>query len=207
MVDSEPAAQRAWQQVLKGYGRTLDEDVFAGIVGLRMTDSARVLIEKYDLKTSPEELIKQEKSAFAEIAAGGLPAMPGLSRLMDEIRAKDIPWAVATSSRREYARKMLNHLGLISSCKAIATGDEVADGKPAPDIYLLAAKRLSVHAPNCLALEDSVPGAQAASAAGMVIVAVPNGYAQPEDYPFADYVFNSLDDVADQLDQLLTNSR
>ena len=203
MVDSEPAAQQAWERVLKGYGRVLDDETFAGIVGMRITDSVHTLREKYDLEASPDELLEQEKIAFSEISAGGLSPMAGLSLLVAEIQERHIPWAVATSSRRDYALTILNHLELTSSCGAIAAGDEVLHGKPAPDIYLLAAERLSVQPEKCLALEDSVPGARAALAAGMVTVAVPNGYTRPEDFVFADHVFGSLEGVADNLDRLL----
>lgn len=131
--------------------------------------------------------------------------MPGLMPLHAEITRRQIPWAVATSSPYHQAETVLTQLGLIDACCAIAAGNEVSQGKPAPDIYLLAAQRLGIAPENCLALEDSVPGSQAAAAAGMITVAVPNGDTQINDFPHAHYILPSLHAVLTYLDELLTH--
>jgi riboflavin kinase len=94
-------------------------------------------------------------------------------------------------------------LGLSESCQTIAAGDEVEKGKPDPDVYLLSAERLDVPPDRCLALEDSLPGCQAAKAAGMVAVAIPNGHTANDDFGFVDYIFGSLLDVVDDLDSIM----
>ena len=85
----------------------------------------------------------------------------------------------------------------------MAAGDEVPRGKPDPAIYLLAARRLNVQPNKCLALEDSLPGCRAAEAAGMMTVAVPNSYIDKDELVFVDFIFDSLQDVADNLDHLI----
>jgi HAD superfamily hydrolase (TIGR01509 family) len=132
---------------------------------------------------------------MVKLWAEGLPVMPGLHNLVGYLNDHNIPWGVATSSRRHYALNVLNQLGIASHCRAVAAGNEVSQGKPAPDIYLLAAERLEIDPKLCLALEDSVPGGQAAVAAGMSLAAVPNGHTKAADFPFADYVLDSLNDV------------
>ena len=132
--------------------------------------------------------------------------MPGLIELVDEIEQRGLPWAVATSSLRANAEQNLRLIGLFGRCRAIVGGDEVSRGKPAPDIYLLAAERLSVAPQKCLALEDSVPGVKSARSAGMVTVAIPGSHSSRENYGLANHVYPTLKVVADRLDQLLVSS-
>lgn len=201
MVDSEPLAHRAWERVLLDYGHNLGDDTFRRMVGLRREESARLVIEAYDLTVGTAELARQEQTAFEdEMRARGVPAMPGLMRLVGELAQRRIPWGVATSSYRAYALTVLEQLGLADACQAVAAGDEVRHGKPAPDLFLLAAQRLAVSPDSCMALEDSIPGCRAAVAAGMFAVAIPGDHAAAAEYDFVDHVFGSLHDVADRLD-------
>ena len=206
MVDSEPQAHQAWNDVLDSFGRRLDETTYSRLVGLRLDATARLVQQTYDLPVSPGELARAKEKRLAEIRIHGVPPMPGLGRLLDEIDARQLLWAVATSSPRATAEENLQQLGLLSRCQAIAGGDEVADGKPSPDIYLLAAKRLAIAPHLCLALEDSVPGVTAARSAGMITVAVPSGHGTTEQFAGANFIYSSLDIVADSLDELLTAS-
>ena len=199
MVDSEPVARRAWETVLLSYGRELNEQTYAQMVGLRLEESAKLVRDTFELSIPPAELADQKEKIMAQLRAEGLPVMPGLHRLMEFLNGRAVPWAVATSSRRTYARDVLQQLGYLEKCRAIAAGDEVNRGKPNPDLYLLAAERLSILPENCLALEDSVPGGQAALAAGMTLMAVPNGHTTAADFPFAHYVFDSLNEVVAHL--------
>ena len=105
-------------------------------------------------------------------AAGGVPAKPGAEALHARLRAGGVPCAVATSSAQAEAALSLG--GRLAGFGAVVTGDQVANGKPAPDIYLEAARRLGVAPGDCLALEDSDTGARSALAAGMRVVVVPD---------------------------------
>jgi HAD superfamily hydrolase (TIGR01509 family) len=203
MVDSEPLARQAWETVLARYGCQLDAETYGRMIGLRTEDSSRLVRDRYDLAVSPADLGAQKTAEMAGLLDQGVPVMPGLPELIQVVNERQIPWAVATSSRLAYAQTILDQLGLRDSCRAVAAGDQVAHGKPAPDIYLLAANRLGVNPQSCLALEDSVPGGRAAVAAGMVLAAVPGPQADAADFAFADHVFPSLRQVADALDHLL----
>jgi HAD superfamily hydrolase (TIGR01509 family) len=195
MVDSEPVARHGWEIVLASYGRELDQITYERMVGRRLEESAAIVIDTYQLPLSRENLAEIKEAAMVKLWAEGLPVMPGLHNLVGYLNDHNIPWGVATSSRRHYALNVLNQLGIASHCRAVAAGNEVSQGKPAPDIYLLAAERLEIDPKLCLALEDSVPGGQAAVAAGMSLAAVPNGHTKATDFPFADYVLDSLNDV------------
>jgi beta-phosphoglucomutase-like phosphatase (HAD superfamily) len=105
------------------------------------------------------------------------------------------------------AEEVLTQIGALEECRAIAAGDEVANGKPAPDVFLLAAERLEIAPDMCLAIEDSVPGCQSASAAGMLTVAVPNKEAVHDSFNCAAHIMTSLLDVSGRLDELVAELR
>jgi HAD superfamily hydrolase (TIGR01509 family) len=170
------------------------------MIGRRTDESARLVLSRYPLPFSIAELMAHKSRLWERRWRQGVPAMPGLFELQEAIRRRGIPWAVATSSPRYYAEHILQQLGLWPTNGVIVGGDEVAHGKPAPDLYLLAAERLGIPAESCLALEDSVPGAQAALAAGMQLIVVPAGTAPPGTFDFAPYVLPSLHEVAGRLD-------
>lgn len=195
MVDSEPVARRGWEIVLASYERELDQNTYERMVGRRLEESAAIVIDTYDLPLKPENLAEIKEATMVKLWAEGLPVMPGLHDLIDYLNDQKLPWGVATSSRRHYAFNVLDQLGIAGHCRAVAAGNEVNQGKPAPDIYLLAAERLGIDPKCCLALEDSVPGGKAAVTAGMMLAAVPNGHTKSTDFPFANYVLDSLHDV------------
>jgi HAD superfamily hydrolase (TIGR01509 family) len=141
-----------------------------------------------------------EAAAFAK----NLPAIkPGLEGLLDLLEARGIPKAVATSTERAIAKKQLGGLGLLPRFTVIATGDEVITGKPAPDLFLLAARRLGVEASRCLVLEDSEAGVMAAHRAGMRVYCVPDiNEPSAEIAALTDGRFGSLVEVAQRLQGL-----
>ena len=195
MVDSEPLAERAWNQVLACYGHRLDSQMFSDILGLRVVDSARLICQHFRLTISPQEAADERDRLFLEAVPTRLRARAGLYPLLDELADRGLPLGIATSGHRRYVTLALRTLAIESFFQAIATGDEVARGKPAPDVYLLAAARLGVPPARCLALEDAPLGGAAARAAGMVCVAVPNEWTASLDFPGAYRVFSSLNEV------------
>lgn len=204
MVNSESLAREVWNTVLADFGCQMDDETHRQMVGRRTGESARIVQERFALPLSPEELAARKTRLWESVWRNrDVPLMPGLERLQDELARRQIPWGVATSSPRQYAEHVVAGLPLADRCRAIAAGDEVERGKPAPDIYLLAAERMQIPPERCLALEDSVPGGRAAQAAGMTLAAIPNGTTASADFPFADYVFSSLHEVAGHLDRLL----
>jgi HAD superfamily hydrolase (TIGR01509 family) len=205
MIDSEPLSQQTWASILADFGYTLDEETIARMTGRRTVESAQIVLAKYSLPFTALELAAEKRRRWDARWIRGVPAKPGLFMLEAELKRRGLRWAVATSSPRDYAEGILKQLGLHARCQAVAAGDEVARGKPDPEIYLLAAERLGAPARLCLAFEDSLPGVTAARAAGMRVIAVPDGTADPHRYAHADHVFPSLTAVAEELDVLLQN--
>lgn len=205
MVDSEPLSQQAWDDYLRPYGHRLTEEIVSSIIGLRADVSTPTIKKLFNLPEPVPVIIAKRAAIYSQIRAKGVPIMPGLHELHTAIARRQIPWAVATSSPRHHAEEILQQLGLQDRCRAIAAGDEVAHGKPQPDIYLLAAKRLGIPPQNCLALEDSGPGSQAAVAAGMTTIAIPNAQTKTADFSHAHYRYCSLHDVLANLDSFFGN--
>ena len=206
MVDTEPLSRQAWQTVLAEYGYELSDRVYLKMIGRRSDASVQILKETYPIPLTGEELIERKKALLAERIATSIPVMPGFFELQAAIKKRHIDWAVATSSSRSHAVQVLTQLNLIDQCGAVVAGNEVKNGKPAPDIYLLAAKRLGYAPQNCLALEDSLPGCHAAHTAGLITIAIPNGATRQSDFDFVSHVFMSLLDVVTNLDELLLTS-
>jgi HAD superfamily hydrolase (TIGR01509 family) len=203
MVDTEPISRQAWHIILKDFDLDLDKETYHGIIGRRSDESAQIIKSSLGLSVDASELVRRKKKALNRLLSRDIPIMPGLGRLVERLSDAGIAWAVATSSPRRYAQDILTRIGLLQECSVLAGGDEVLRGKPEPDIYLLAAERLGVLPQGCLALEDSLPGCQAAIAAGMVTLAVTNGQTKRSEFGFVDHVYTTLSEVADNLESLI----
>lgn len=203
MVDTEPLARAAWQRVVAPYGATIDDDLYGQMIGRRTAESTQLVLDALRLPVAHEELVQRKTDEFLGSLTGELPVMPGLWTLLERIEALGLPWAVATSTPRPVAEIVLGKLGVTERVQALACGDEVANGKPAPDIFLLAAARLGVEPAACLALEDSAAGCAAAAAAGARVVAVPTELTRHEPFTCAHAIYPSLVEVAADLETLL----
>ena len=203
MVDTEPLARAAWQRVVAPYGATIDDDLYGQMIGRRSIESTQLVLDALRLPVAHEELVQRKTDEFLGSLTGELPVMPDLWTLLERIEALGLPWAVATSTPRPVAEIVLGKLGVTERVQALACGDEVANGKPAPDIFLLAAARLGVEPAACLALEDSAAGCAAAAAAGARVVAVPTELTCHEPFTCAHAIYPSLVEVATDLETLL----
>ena len=203
MVDSEPIAKQAWRTLLARYGHVLDKDTVNDLFGLRLADSSRLVKERFELPLTIEQLAAEKSEIFLASLDGNLRPMPGLFGLLRAVDSRGLLRAVATSSRGDCALAALRIIGVDDGFAALITADLVQNGKPAPDSYLAAADALSLPPSACLALEDSPYGVQAAKAAGMRCVAVPNEITAELDLGEADWLFPSLDAVAENLDRLV----
>ncbi|GAB4276160.1 MAG: HAD family hydrolase [Candidatus Promineifilaceae bacterium] len=204
LVDSEPLSRQAWEQLAAEYHYTLDDETYRQMVGRRTEQSVQMFLAACPVPLLPEVVVARKTAYLDAIRAEvGVPVMPGLDEVLTAVNRLGLPWAVATSSRRHHAEENMAQLGL--SPVIIAAGDEVVHGKPAPDIYLLAAERLGVSPEVCLAVEDSLPGCQAAMAAGMLVTAVPNGITKNNDFSGVPFVLESLYTLAQKLPSIINH--
>ena len=175
LIDSERIALGLMARVAEEIGFVWDEGVGRSMIGLNSRDSDRLLASVWG-PTFPLASFRERFGVLYEAAiqAGEIPIKPFVPELLDYLEVARIPCAVATSTRRTRAEAKLARLRLLPRFGALACGDEVSRGKPAPDIFELAAARLGVEPRDCLALEDSNAGIRAALTANMTVVMVPD---------------------------------
>ena len=175
MFDTESIYQRAWQAAASECGYSLTDDQYLTLIGVPMPACEAALFQWFGETFPMDSFRKRWKQRWkAEMDCTGAPAKPGLSALLDFFKERQLPMAVATSSDQDYTAFTLEKARLTGQFQIVVTGDEVPNGKPAPDIYLESARRLDVSPQNCLALEDSDAGVLAARSAGMTTVMVPD---------------------------------
>lgn len=175
MFDTERLILRSWQRAMVDFGYQPSEEVFLRSVGRTVAATNQILRAAYgpDFPLGSTNA-RTGEYVWQEVDAHGAPIKPGLLALLDFLEARGLPRAVASSSERASIERLLGSVHLQPRFAAIAAGDEVAQGKPAPDIFLLAASRLGVDPAHCLVLEDSEAGTRAAHAAGMAALIVPD---------------------------------
>jgi len=194
LLDTERLYTEATQQIVGRFGKTFDWSVKGNMIGRPAGDSARYLVDVLELPISPEEYLREREVLFRTLMPTA-EAMPGARALTAALRTRGVPVAVATSSARPvYELKTTHHRSWFAGFDVVVTGDDprVARGKPAPDIYLLAARELGVAPTRCVAVEDAPAGVDAARAAGMRVVAVPDPALGQERVAHADLVLETL---------------
>lgn len=175
LLDSERPILDAWLQSAEELGLALSADALIQALGRRAED-ARVLFRAAFPTDFPFERARSRVQALltARREQGGFVVKPGVVALLARLGALGIPCAVASSTRRAEVERRLEHADLATYFRALVGGDEVEHGKPAPDTFLLAARRLEVEPARCVVFEDMEHGALGAIAAGMQAVIVPD---------------------------------
>ncbi|MFN4292543.1 MAG: HAD family hydrolase [Thermoflexales bacterium] len=175
MLDTEALAREAWFETMRRWGYKLTDEVYLRVLGTTGARTRDIFREAFGPDIPIEKMYADKQRYLDEaIAAGRITVKPGLIELLDWLDAQHIPRAVASSTARALVLKKLGRVNLAGRFDAIVGGDEVARGKPEPDIFLEAAHRLGVTPGVCVALEDSENGARAAYAAGMRVIIVPD---------------------------------
>jgi beta-phosphoglucomutase len=168
--------------------------------GRRNSDIFPRLFERALTDEEIAALSLEKESAYRRLSAGRLEPLPGLMRLLDALETARVPVALATSAPRDNVEHTLRELDLSRRLAVIARSDEVPHGKPAPDVFLEAARKMGVAAGDCLAFEDAPMGVVAAGRAGMTVVAVSTSY-PPETLAATDprpaLVVSHFDDLLD----------
>lgn len=201
LLDTETLNLRVNQTICDRYGLQFPTAVRAQIQGRPALESAQIIVKAIPaLPLSPEEFVAERAKLVPQLVSEVTP-LPGAERLSCHLAASGIPIAIATgSTRASYTMKAARHQQWLEATFALVVcGDdpELAQPKPAPDIFLLAAARLGVNPAQCLVFEDAIAGLQGAKAAGMVAVAVPDRSMERRTYgAIADAVLDSLTEFA-----------
>jgi HAD superfamily hydrolase (TIGR01509 family) len=197
LVDTEHLWDEVREELTGEWGGRYTPEAQEAMMGMSSHEWSRYLHETVGLRESPETInaeVVRRMLARYEIE---LPVVPGAGEAVRRLADDGYRLAVASSSNRELIDAVLRRLELAALFEATVSSEEVGRGKPAPDVYLEAARRLDVPASRCAAVEDSASGIRAAREAGMRVIAYPNRH-----YPPAADVLASADVVIDSLDAL-----
>ena len=204
LIDSEPV----WERVRRGFvadrGGRWPADAQDRMMGMSTAEWSAYIAADFGIGLTPRQVAEQVITAMAAEYEKHLPLLPGA---IDAVRSVSGRWplAVASSSPRSLIETVLSAADLGSAFAAVVSSEEVPRGKPAPDVYLAAAGRLSVSANSCAAIEDSSNGLRSAAAAGFTVVAIPRPEypPAPDALAHARLVLSSLTDLtADKLASL-----
>ncbi|MEU9336147.1 HAD family phosphatase [Streptomyces sp. NPDC048290] len=186
LVDSEPNYYEAGRRVLAAHGvpdfSWAEHEEYVGISTLEtVTDWKR----RYGLAASVDELLADKNREYLALAGASTRAYPEMREFVGLLAGAGVPMAVASGSSIAAIRTVLAGTGLDALLHTLVSAEEVPHGKPAPDVFLEAARRLDAAPEDCVVVEDAAPGAVAAHAAGMRCIAVPYVTAQADAPEFA----------------------
>jgi beta-phosphoglucomutase family hydrolase len=184
LVDSEPNYFLADQKLLAQYGVPFTEADGRRYVGCGSQDMMRDLVRRHGIKAAPEALAAAKNAIYLELAEHATRVFPQMQRFLDLLVAHRVPVAVASGSSPEVVVRILAAVGLSGTFAQVVSAEDVPRGKPAPDVFLEAARRLGVPPGHCVVVEDSSPGVAAARRAGMRCIAVPCLTGPPLPAPF-----------------------
>ncbi|MFD0417016.1 HAD family hydrolase [Streptomyces sp. NPDC127108] len=186
LVDSEPNYFEAGRQLLAVHGVTgftwADHETYVGISTRETLTDWR---QRYGLTAPLADLLAEKNRRYLELARASTQVYPQMREFVERLSDAGVPMAVASGSSRAAIEAILVGTGLDAHLKTLVSAEEVAHGKPAPDVFLAAAALLGADPTDCVVLEDAAPGALAAKAAGMRCVAIPYVAAQADDPAFA----------------------
>jgi pseudouridine 5'-phosphatase len=194
LLDTEGFYTEVTQIIVGRFGKTFDWSYKQNTIGLGAVALATYITEAMDLPMTPDEFL-EEREPLLRARFVHAPAMPGARELVRHLARHRVPMAVATSSRRDYfSLKTHRHADWFSCFAAIVTADdpEVGAAKPAPDLFKVAAQRIGADPARTLAFEDSPFGVQAAVAAGMRVIAVPDPAMDRARYSSATQILGGL---------------
>lgn len=193
VVDTEWAIYQAWLRTFQAHNHDLPLELYTRCIGsdfdtwspkTHLEDLTGNSFDWHDLDT------RRQKEIVSELE--GSQAMPGVIELLDALEEKTIPAAVVSSSSHHWVDGWLERIGLAERFQTVVCRGDAPRIKPAPDLYLEAAKRMELEPAMCLVIEDSMNGVKSAKAAGMPVWAVPNRVTSCLDFSEADRVFESL---------------
>jgi HAD superfamily hydrolase (TIGR01509 family) len=194
MFNTEDVYTAAGTALLRRRGHAFTAELKDAMMGLQARPSFEQMIRYCNLKETWQELAAESNQLFIAFLPDCLAPMPGLLKLLDALEQAGIPKAIATSSSHALAEPCLTPFDMQRRFQFILTAEDVACGKPDPEIYQTAARRFGVPPTEMMVLEDSRNGCLAAASAGAFAVAVPGEHSRCQDFSMASLVVDNLAD-------------
>lgn len=194
MFNTEDVYTAVGTELLRRRGHVFTSELKDAMMGLQARASFEKMIAYCNLPETWSELVAESNRLFVEFLPSRLAPMPGLLELLDALERTDTPKGIATSSSPELVEPCLRPFDMPKRFQFILTSEDIAQGKPNPEIYLTAARRFGVPPAEMMVFEDSHIGCRAAASAGAFAVAVPGDHSRTHDFSMASLVADSLAD-------------
>jgi HAD superfamily hydrolase (TIGR01509 family) len=196
LVDTERDWDSARREVARALGGEWRRGATTDMIGMSAPEWSRYMRDHLGVEAEPREISRRVVGRMLERVEAGPPLLAGSAAAVEGLAAH-WPLALASSANREVIDAVLRAAGLARFFAATVSSEEVARGKPAPDVYLAAARALELEPTALVAIEDSANGIRSAAAAGMTVVALPNAHYPPDADALvkADFVIKNLDEL------------
>jgi len=196
MIDSEKIQSKAFETLISIYKKKpiLNTLGIIQTIGMTSKENWKRLKIKHNIDENLEKLINERRIIYEKLLSSNIKPMPGLIKLLKLLQNHNLKMAIASSSNLNIINLVLSNLQIKKYFQVITSGDEVKRSKPHPEIFLKTAKKINIDPKDCLVLEDSQLGVEAAIKAGMKVIAVPNKYTIKHNFSGADLIVNSLNE-------------
>ncbi len=205
MFDTERLVYDNWQRMMDEYGYPYDIEFFKQTIGKRKAEVQNIYRSRFGDDFPYWSFADEGKARYIEqVDRDGIPVKKGLYDILDFCRENGVKIALATSTSRQTTEFNLRSAGVSDYFDALVCGEEVKNGKPHPEVFLTAAKKLGLSPESCAAFEDSISGIKSAHAAGMITVMVPDFLDPTEEIlPMISYLCRDLTEAKAYLTPLL----
>ncbi len=194
LADSEPLYHQGLNEVLRDFGLSITEEQHTALLGMTVPATWDAIFEWYSPDASYDECVARYDKAMVRLLSQPQSPLPGVRELLSELKRRDVPRALASSSWPNWVEALLKSTGLDGSFNVCVSSTSVENGKPAPDIFLYTAAKVGVAPEQCVVLEDSRTGILAAKAAGTYAIQVRAASTALPPLPEADLVLERVSD-------------
>jgi beta-phosphoglucomutase len=174
LIDTGPFHKQSWYDLAEKEGLEMSDQLFYSTFGMQNYQIIPKLAGRQVSRDQIDRMSDWKEQRYRDLIEGKLQLLQGVKPLLEDLKRHGFALAIGTSAPRANLDFMFEHISLVDFFDDYVTGEEIKEGKPAPDTFLKAAKKLSIPARKCIVVEDAVAGVQAGKAAGMAVVAVTN---------------------------------
>src|SRR3989338_11422888 len=191
LLDSEVLKAKAWKMALEEYGAENGDNFYRENIGNTGSIISKRAVNEFSLLIEPEEILRKKENNYLELLKKGAEPINSTIEFLKSMVGEKIKLGLASSERKTIIEEQLKLAGVYDYFDVIVSGkDEVERNKPSPEIYLLTAKKLCINANECVVIEDSSPGIEAAKKAGMLCIGYRNPHSGEQDFSKADFIVN-----------------
>ena len=203
MIDTERLYFQTQREIAESYGKDVKKETLWKCMGKKPIESIRIFIKDLEIDAKPEDILEKRDRMMLQKMKTDLDPMPGLFEILKEYQGK-LFLAIATGAIKPFVDVMMEKFQLQSCFKTIQTSEELANGKPDPEVYIRTINKMGLKPDECIVLEDSSNGALASKKAGCYTIAVPSEYTEEQDFSFADFIAGSLLSASEHIKNLVS---